>query len=55
MTASKSRVPYFTPAEYLARERESNLKHEYRQGLVFAMAGAKYTLTRMKFTSIEFS
>lgn len=41
MIASKSRGPYFTPEEYLALERESTIKHEYRQGLVFAMAGAK--------------
>ena len=41
MIASKSRGPYFTPEEYLALERESKIKHEYRQGLVFAMAGAK--------------
>ncbi len=41
MIASRSRGPYFTPEEYLALERESTIKHEYRQGLVFAMAGAK--------------
>jgi Uma2 family endonuclease len=41
MIASKSRGPYFTPEEYLQLEKESAIKHEYRQGLVFAMAGAK--------------
>lgn len=41
MIASRSRGAYFTPEEYLALERESSIKHEYRQGLVFAMAGAK--------------
>ncbi len=41
MIASKSSGPYFTPEEYLQLERESSVKHEYRQGLVFAMAGAK--------------
>ena len=41
MIASKSRGPYFTPEEYLQPEKESSIKHEYRQGLVFAMAGAK--------------
>lgn len=41
MIASKSRGPYFTPEEYLQLEQESDIKHEYRQGLVFAMAGAK--------------
>ncbi|MEL6469850.1 MAG: Uma2 family endonuclease [Cyanobacteria bacterium J06614_10] len=41
MIASKSRGPYFTPAEYLQLEQASDIKHEYRQGLVFAMSGAK--------------
>ena len=41
MIASKSRGPYFTPEEYLQLEKESPIRHEYRQGLVFAMAGAK--------------
>ena len=41
MIASKSRGPYFTPEEYLQLEKESAIKHEYRQGLAFAMAGAK--------------
>jgi Uma2 family endonuclease len=40
MIASKSRGPYFTPEEYLQLERISLVKHEYRQGLVIAMAGA---------------
>ncbi|MEA5418610.1 Uma2 family endonuclease [Spirulina sp. CCNP1310] len=29
----------FSPQEYLALEHNSNLRHEYRQGLVYAMAG----------------
>jgi Uma2 family endonuclease len=41
MIASKSRGPYFTPEEYLQFEETSAIKHEYREGLVFAMAGAK--------------
>ena len=41
MIASRSRGPYFTPEQYLQLERESTIKHEYKQGLVFAMAGAK--------------
>ncbi|MGC1306938.1 MAG: Uma2 family endonuclease [Phormidesmis sp.] len=42
MIASKSQGPYFTPEEYLQFERRSpTVKHEYRQGLVIAMAGAK--------------
>jgi Uma2 family endonuclease len=37
-----SAVPkvYLTPAEYLAFERQSDIKHEYFQGELFAMAGA---------------
>ncbi len=29
----------FSPQEYLSLEQNSNLRHEYRQGLVYAMAG----------------
>lgn len=32
--------PHFTPAEYLALEREAEIKSEYLAGEVFAMAGA---------------
>lgn len=32
--------PYYTPAEYLAIERESETKNEYFQGEIFAMSGA---------------
>ncbi|TGE24613.1 Uma2 family endonuclease [Hymenobacter aquaticus] len=32
--------PYYTPAEYLAFERESETKNEYFQGEIFAMSGA---------------
>lgn len=37
-----SAVPklYLTPAEYLAFERQSDIKHEYFRGDLFAMAGA---------------
>lgn len=37
-----SAVPkiYLTPAEYLAFERQSDVKHEYFRGELFAMAGA---------------
>jgi len=31
---------YLTPAEYLAFERQSEIKHEYFRGELFAMAGA---------------
>lgn len=30
---------YFTPKDYLALEHNSNIRHEYRQGLVYAMVG----------------
>jgi Uma2 family endonuclease len=29
----------FSPQEYLVMERENAIRHEYRQGLVYAMAG----------------
>ncbi len=42
MIASRSQGPYFTSEEYLQFERMSpTVKHEYRRGLVIAMAGAK--------------
>jgi len=31
--------PYLSPADYLAAEAESPVKHEYRDGKVYAMAG----------------
>ncbi|TAD78731.1 MAG: Uma2 family endonuclease [Oscillatoriales cyanobacterium] len=33
-------VPEFTPEEYLAIEANSPVRHEYRYGLVYAMAGS---------------
>jgi hypothetical protein len=37
-----SAVPqiYLTPADYLAFERQSEIKHEYFRGEIFALAGA---------------
>jgi len=33
-------LPVFTPEEYLEFERESDVKHEYLDGLIYAMAGS---------------
>ena len=40
MTANKSDT-YVSPEDYLAGEKVSPIKHEYRQGEIYAMAGAK--------------
>jgi Uma2 family endonuclease len=34
---------HLSPEEYLKAEQDSPIKHEYRQGLVYAMAGASNT------------
>jgi Uma2 family endonuclease len=39
MTVSKSDI-YVSPEDYLEGEKISPIKHEYRQGEIYAMAGA---------------
>ena len=38
---TQAKHQYFTPDEYLELERQSQFKHEYQRGLVYAMSGAK--------------
>lgn len=40
MTALRKEDVYLTPEEYLAAELVSDVKHEYLDGVVYAMAGA---------------
>jgi Uma2 family endonuclease len=37
----------FSPEEYLAMEQENSIRHEYRQGLVYAMAGGSDDHSRL--------
>lgn len=41
MSAAVARQMHWTEAEYLAMENQSSVKHEYFQGEIFAMAGAR--------------
>ncbi len=41
MTAAQAKVFLLSPEEYLEGEEISPIKHEYRQGYVYAMAGTK--------------
>lgn len=34
--------PYYSPAQYLERERAAELRHEYLRGEIFQMAGTSY-------------
>jgi len=42
-----NQLNYIDPTEYLAGERDSEIKHEYLQGQVFAMAGASINHNRI--------
>jgi Uma2 family endonuclease len=42
---------YISPDEYLALEHQSLNRHEYRQGLVYAMAGGTDNHDRIAFNS----
>lgn len=44
---------YITPDEYLALEQESPIRHEYRQGLVYAMAGSTDNHDRIAFNLLK--
>ena len=37
---SAESIPQLSPQEYLKMERQSDIKHEYLRGTLFAMAGA---------------
>ncbi len=39
MIAAKAKLRYYTAEEYLAMERESPERHEYIDGMIYAMAG----------------
>lgn len=45
---------YLSPEEYLEAEEKSSIKHEYRQGQVYAMAGASnnHVVISLNFASI---
>lgn len=44
---------YISPEEYLALERQSAIRHEYRQGLVYAMAGGTDNHGRIAFNLLK--
>ncbi len=44
---------YISPAEYLDIERQSDIRHEYRQGLVYAMAGGTDNHDRLTFNLLK--
>lgn len=44
---------YISPEEYLAIERQSSIRHEYRRGLVYAMAGGTDNHDRIAFNLLK--
>lgn len=53
-TKSMIAVPnYITPEEYLSIERQSKYRHEYRRGLVYAMAGGTDNHDRIAFNLLK--
>jgi Uma2 family endonuclease len=44
---------YIAPEEYLALELQSRIRHEYRQGLVYAMAGGTDNHDRIAFNLLK--
>lgn len=45
--ATAQQISYMTEEEYLAQEKHANVKHEYIDGQVYAMAGAKASHNRL--------
>jgi Uma2 family endonuclease len=44
---------YISPQEYLDIERQSQIRHEYRRGLVYAMAGGTDNHDRIAFNFLK--
>lgn len=44
---------YISPEEYLSIERQSQIRHEYRRGLVYAMAGGTDNHDRISFNLLK--
>ncbi|MDJ0580044.1 Uma2 family endonuclease [Crocosphaera sp.] len=44
---------YISPQEYLDMERQSQIRHEYRRGLVYAMAGGTDNHDRIAFNLLK--
>ena len=45
--------PYISPKDYLDLERQSPIRHEYRRGLVYAMAGGTDNHDRIAFNFLK--